>query len=743
MNLVGLMRPSLLRRAFAAAAFGLAGLTAVLPPGAVATATAPPVCGLTTLTGTIAEDRAHPGTLTCGPGRPMLVREDLAGAKDGRHALRDALTSFVAFADFQLADEESPLRAEFLDKCANHPTQAAFRWQETMIPQLINAHVRAANAIARGPVTGRDFDFAVQLGDASDNQQWNEVRWFVTLLDGSLDPERKVHLVNPDSGADSYEGVQGRDPATGDPALHTPADGSSIRDLANEPFYADGLRRPDGSRLPWYSVMGNHDMKTQGTMTNTDAWTAFAGAWVTGDLKVTDLAPDQQQRVCGDPSLLTNPAFWMEVAGNPTEASTKRIQADPARRQVSRTQWIAEHLPPAKAKQLDAQAAGSYGLPAGHGFQTPSGADNRCRDGGGNLLDRACYSFDLPGDPSLPTPIPLHFIALDTGADEGLEAGNLTPGEWDWLKRDLIAHSTNYFDDSGNPLRNDAGRPSLIAVFSHHTGDTTTNTATTEKRYTGADLEKLLLQFPNVVLHANGHTHYNKVWPHKSEANKTAYWEVNTSAIADWPHLSRTIEIADNHDGTLSIIGVNFDGAAPPNPRLVRWSADDPSSELARKSQIEDPKDRAAAERNINETWLASAAREVGFNDPQSGAETPYGENAAADGNVELLLANPFGTTQVKAGRKTIGDFPSFPGFPGVFPPPQLPPFPFPNFPDPNDNSRILPPAPFSRTLPGIGVPAKFEGPDLPIRATTVVLGAALLAAWLFRARVRGWMLGR
>lgn len=726
-----------LRRILGAATLTVAAVLAALPVGGGPGAD-PRACGLTTLDATVVANPERPGTLKCGPKLTLRVRQDLgASAKPERTSIRDALVSFAAFSDFQLVDEESPLRGEFLDKCGDTALKAAFRWQETMLPAIANAHVQAANAIntlTGAPATGRHFDFAVQLGDAADNQQWNEVRWFMTLLDGSTDPQGRVHLVDPDSGAEGYEGVQGKDPIT------TPVTGASVRDLANEPFFAPGVRKPDGSPLPWYSVMGNHDMKVNGTIPNNDAWKAFASAWATGALKVTDLPPDDQQRVCADPTVLTDPMFWNGVAAG---GHTKVIQADPDRRLLDRTQWIAEHLPHDKAVALDAEATGSYGVPAGHGFLTPAGADNRCKDANGSPLRRACYAFDVVGDTSLPTPIPLHFVALDTSDDDGLDAGNLDQAEYDWLERDLTAHSSTYYDASG-AKRTTANSDALIVVFSHHTASRMDNTLSAEKRYGGADLEALFHRFPNVVLHANGHTHYNKVWAHPDDSGKTGgYWEVNTSAIADWPHQSRTIEIADNHDGTISIFGVNFDAAVAPDPRALSWGSDaTPERSLAPRLAAGQP----ALTRDTNEAWLAAAAREVGHADPQAGAATPYsaedgGADTPDDKNVELLVRNPFGVTQPKP-KAPGGICDCGPRFTPRFPPFNLPRFPLPRFP-------FTPPVPpqqlprtFASTGPGLGSPAK-DRPYIPASEAAMILLAAGGAAWLYRARIRAWMLER
>jgi hypothetical protein len=61
--------------------------------------------------------------------------------------------------------------------------------------------VTRVRAVRRGPITGRPFDCVVSTGDNIDNQQLNEARWFVRLLDGGR--------LRPGSGSrGGYEGVQ-------------------------------------------------------------------------------------------------------------------------------------------------------------------------------------------------------------------------------------------------------------------------------------------------------------------------------------------------------------------------------------------------------------------------------------------------------------------------------------------------------------------------------------------------------
>ena len=691
------------------------------------------------------------GRFEYAAGEDLLVREDLAKAQAGRESRRAALASFVGFADFQLADEESPIRGPWIDLCGSHPFISAFRPQESMVPHLINSNIRAANAIAAGPVTGRPFDFGIQLGDAADNTQRNETRWFIDLLDGSAVNNAGTKLLDPDSGNHAlYEGPQGGDPWS------SPSGDRSILELANDPFFAPGLRRANGQPVPWYSVLGNHDAKIQGTLPNLPGWWELAHTLAQGPLYVRTIGPDYIQELCADPAKATDPAFWTKVLARP--ATTGLVTADGSRATLTRNQWAAEHLPPAEAKAIDPGARGSKGLPAGHGFLDP-----RCTDAAGKPLARLCYSYDSAG---------IHYIVLDTNPDEGFEGGNIDTQQLAWLERELVAHSARYYDASGALTTNASAQNSLVVVFSHHTKDSmdesfpinlkTTDFPTLERldddgRAFGEEMSELMLRFPNVVLHAAGHTHENRVWARPGRAAAggqpgTGYWEVNSSSHADWPSQSRTLEIVDNKDGTLSVFGVIFDATAPPQ---ACGGVDDSETCLPWSNDATDESAIEPGAPKINEEYLAAVAREVGYNDPQAGhaadADARGRENSlvagpSQDRNVELLIANPMATvasgakfTRAVAGTKLIPPAAGSvnPGAPsGV-----LPDIPSADGPQSTSSS-------FTRTFGTaqgreVDEPATHSAlPDWAIASASLLFFATAALFWIARARVRDWMLG-
>src|SRR5688500_18626652 len=119
-----------MRRALAASLATAAVLVAA--PGAAAAATLEKT---TTSYATIGGDPAAPySRLKLLPGWKRVVRDDLGAApQKGRLARRRSLLYFAQLSDFQLADEESPLRAEALD-LADSPFTSAWRPQEALEP---------------------------------------------------------------------------------------------------------------------------------------------------------------------------------------------------------------------------------------------------------------------------------------------------------------------------------------------------------------------------------------------------------------------------------------------------------------------------------------------------------------------------------------------------------------------------------------------------------------------------------
>ena len=83
--------------------------------------------------------------LALGPGEDHVVRQELGAAQAGRAARRRSLVYFGHLSDFQLADEESPLRMEVADV---GPAAAAWRPWEALEPHIDDAMVRQLNAFA-------------------------------------------------------------------------------------------------------------------------------------------------------------------------------------------------------------------------------------------------------------------------------------------------------------------------------------------------------------------------------------------------------------------------------------------------------------------------------------------------------------------------------------------------------------------------------------------------------------------
>ena len=123
--------------------------------------------------------------LRTGPGEPHFVRQEGVGvAQAGRERRRRSLVYFGQLTDFQVSDEESPARVEFVDATANPPFptvfSAAWRPQEALVAHGVDLAIRNMNRfvdaspVAQGDGSRARMGFALMTGDLADSQQLNE-----------------------------------------------------------------------------------------------------------------------------------------------------------------------------------------------------------------------------------------------------------------------------------------------------------------------------------------------------------------------------------------------------------------------------------------------------------------------------------------------------------------------------------------------------------------------------------------
>lgn len=477
--------------------------------------------------------------LGLGPGEPHEVRTELAEAQVGREGRRRSLVTFHHFADLQILDEESPLRGEWQDSCPTPLSTAAFRPQESLTLQVAASLVRQANRLNRSPLTNRAVDFVLHTGNAADNAQFNELRWFIDLMDGLP--------VLPDSGDPGYEGVQSEGP---------------------DPRYPELLQRaqlqfiPRGIRYPWYAALGSRDVLVQGSFPPADATRQIA----VGGEKIIDLSPLRKDEVCEDPAILLDPELTREVLAD-EETEVRAVTPDPDRRLLSRQEWM-------QALFDGNQTPG----PPGHGLRQR------------NLDENVAYYVFEHG--------PLAFIVLDTVNLAGFSAGSIDAAQFEWLEGELQSRSSRYHDAEGKLVDGD-GTDRLIVTVSHHPLDRLNNPLpdpSGEARVQGPQLEELLHRFPNVIAHIAGHSHENRITARPDpERRGGSHWEINTTSPVAYPMQGRLLEVVDNIDGTISLFSTVYDLAAPIDPREARdpTPGDDVNEEelaaIARSVAAQDP----------------------------------------------------------------------------------------------------------------------------------------------------------
>lgn len=617
--------------------------------------------GKSTLDETVVRTDTPWKELVKGPGEPYIVRTDMVKAKAKRDKTRRSMSFFGQLTDPQIVDEMSPARLELVDPVSG-PTSAAWRPQEALGVRVFDATIRNMNAnnvsrVPDGKGHKAKLKYVILTGDIADSAQYNEVRMFRQTLDGkTVDPysgkaitaaaakncrlglfpagDADVAKANAAVAARKYVGVQNyayyNAPADRQSGFWDPNLGQTDNTFGYGYFpkypnlmdVAQTKMKAEGIKVPWYITRGNHDTLVQGNVPASMAL-SVAGLPLPLSTIATGCAkpwpndgvnPETFKGLPGDQIFeqLTKPANLAGVVGAMRDGAA--VPPDPDRRYVSKVEF----------KKYVGSGDNEHGF--GYVSKKQLKASN----------SQATYYGFTKGK--------FRIIMLDSNAEGGGSEGNIDNPQYKWLAKELDKYSSTEIVDG--KVKRDNGKDKLIIISSHHTLATMNNPTPDEKagacdkQVAGTDcdprkstplhfglkgkqnLKKLLLRYPNVVAYVNGHTHHNAVNAYKqpkSSKFKGGFWQINTASHVDWPQQSRSIQLFDNQDGTLSIFGTILDTAA----------------------SVEAPAPGTDAT-TMSNGQLASLSRLISANDPQWKVVTDGGgPGKIEDRNVELLVKDP------------------------------------------------------------------------------------------------------
>ncbi len=473
------------------------------------------------------------GAWTFGAPLPVVPRTDImpTGYAAQPDAKKTRILSFFTISDIHITDKEAPNQLIYLQqRDGTHSGANTSIYSPVMMytTHVLDAVIQTANALHKKNA----FDFAISLGDTCNCTSYNELRWYIDVIDGKV--------ITPSSGA------------------HLGADTIDYQ----KPYKAAGLDKA----IPWYQALGNHDHFFLGSFpVDADPSLGLRQSYISDTVWAmpTFLVPNPATfpATFSVEGMKATPKYYAGVIDGSTplgniintgaveQVSTPpKVAADPDRRSLLRTEWIQEFFK-------------TSGTPVGHGL---------------NLVDPAqpsgfaCYSFLPKAD------VPLKVIVLDDtqsetdGSTDIHGHGYLDAARWAWLQAELAA------GQAANQLMIVAAHiPLAVSGIGGETewwlgGKTAANplgdaSTTTQNAVALAELVQTLQNTPNLLMWIAGHRHVNAVKafvsPDPVNAPERGFWQVETSSLLDWPQQFRTFEISINSDYTVSMVTVNVDPA--------------------------------------------------------------------------------------------------------------------------------------------------------------------------------------
>ncbi|MGA2403293.1 MAG: TIGR03768 family metallophosphoesterase [Syntrophobacteraceae bacterium] len=442
------------------------------------------------------------------------------------------LLSFFTMSDVHVCDKESPAQSIYNAYLFpypllpnNTPAGGVSSYSGIILytTQVLDAAIQTINALHKKA----PFDFGIALGDACDNTQYNELRWYLDVIDGKpITPSSGKHL-----GAKHID--------------------------YQKPYKAAGLDKS----LKWYQAIGNHDQFWKGST----FWTEYLRETVVGS-RVLNTGPPTSPPDFRE--LMNGRGYLMGVVDGSTEygdiidvgqvtpnTPLPKVAADPHRRALTITQWMSEFFK-------------STSKPAGHGFTHEMI--------NGTAL-AACYTFNPNPD------IPVKVIVLDDTDKMDCGAyGCLDEPRYNWLLNEL---------DRGQAADELMIVCSHVPVWPYGYRSPNTippkiiwNPESYVPQSTSMAPDQYLVTtiastYSNVVLWIAGHVHRNAITPQPDATNPGSgygFWEVETPSLRDFPQEFRRFRVVLNSDGeTISILVIDVDPAV--NPALLRGGSQSPA----------------------------------------------------------------------------------------------------------------------------------------------------------------------